>query len=163
LRKQIEEELEVLTCPRKENGVTVPGRLGRFDAQEPVEKLELDTIIADVQHLAPTLWSFLISLVQQRHHANSRDITPYNNKLFMVCAILANVQVPKTSFRFHAALGVHLYNMGVKRRCITLLHGLGITISYTGLTKIRKELEAVGRVCDSTLEVSDEEPWSPLV
>ena len=79
----------------------------------------------------------------------------------MVCIILSNVRASKASFRFHAALGVHLYNMGVKRRTIDLLHGLGIIISYTGLTKIRKELEVVGRVCDSTPEVSNKVPPSP--
>jgi hypothetical protein len=160
LCKQIEQELEDLMRPREENGVIIPGRLGRFDAKEPVEKLELNTITADVQRLVPTLWSFLVALVQQRPYANSRDITPYYNKLFMVCAILANVRAPQASFRFHAALGVHLHNMGVKRRCIALLHELGVTISYTGLAKIRKELEEVGRVCASTLEGLDETPPS---
>ena len=50
--------------------------------------------------------------------------------------------------------------MGVKQRTIALLHGLGITISYTSLTKIRKELEVVGRVRDSMPEVSYEAPSS---
>lgn len=151
LRQQIEEELETLTRPRDQNGVTVPGRLGRFDAQEPVENLDLDTIVADVQSLAPTLWNFLVELVQQRPGVNFRDITPYYDRIFMVCAILANLRAPQASFRFHAALGIHLYNLGVKRRCLGLLHRLGITISYSGLSKIRKELEGVGRVCDPSL------------
>jgi hypothetical protein len=34
--------------PREENGVIIPGRLGRFDAKELVEKLELNTITANV-------------------------------------------------------------------------------------------------------------------
>ena len=79
---------------REENGVTIPGRLGRFDAKEPVKKLELNTLTVNVQRLALTLWSFLIALVQQRPYANSCDITPYYNKLFMVCAILVNVRAP---------------------------------------------------------------------
>ena len=79
----------------------------------------------------------------------------------MVCAILSNVQAPQASFQFHAALRTHLYNVGVKRRTIKLLHGLGVTISYTNLTKIQKELEVVGRVCDSTPEVSNKVPPSP--
>ena len=70
LRKQIEEELEALNRPTEDKRLTVPGRLGRFDAQEPVEKLKLDMIVTDVQRLAPTLWSFLASLVQQRSGAS---------------------------------------------------------------------------------------------
>lgn len=46
LRKQMEEELEAL----------VHGKLGKFDSQEPVEKLRLHTFIADVKDISPTLW-----------------------------------------------------------------------------------------------------------
>jgi hypothetical protein len=86
--------LEDLIHPKEENKVIIPSRLGQFDAKEPVKKLKLNTITANIQHLASTLWSFLVALVQQRPHTNSRDITPYYNKLFMVCAILANIQAP---------------------------------------------------------------------
>ena len=79
---------------REENGVTIPSRLRRFDAKEPVKKLKLNTITADVQRLTLTLWSFLIALVQQRPYANSRDITPYYNKLFIVYVILVNIRAP---------------------------------------------------------------------
>ena len=34
--------------PREENGVTIPGRLGRFNAKELVKKLKLNIITADV-------------------------------------------------------------------------------------------------------------------
>ena len=78
----------------EENGVIISSRLGRFNAKELVEKLELNTITADVQRLTLMLQSFLIALVQQRLYANSRDITPYYNKLFMVYAILANIRAP---------------------------------------------------------------------
>ena len=33
---------------RKENGVIIPSRLGRFNAKELVKKLKLNTITADV-------------------------------------------------------------------------------------------------------------------
>jgi hypothetical protein len=145
LRRRIEEEMEGL----------ISGRLGKFEAKVPVEQLQLDTIVADVQRQAPTLWGFLVELVQQRSYATTRDIRPHNSSLFMACAILINVRAPKASYRFQAALGVHLYNMGVKRRVITLLHGLGVTISYPMLNNIRKDLEEVCRVCNSTVEVLD--------
>ena len=40
---------------REENGVIISGRLGQFNAKEPVEKLKLNTIIANIQRLALTL------------------------------------------------------------------------------------------------------------
>ena len=76
---------------KEENKVIILGRLRRFDAKEPVKKLELNIITADIQCLALTLQTFFIALVQQRPHANSCDIMPYYNKLFMVYAILVNI------------------------------------------------------------------------
>jgi len=48
--------------------------------------------------------------------------------------------------------------MGVKQKCIALLYKLGVTILYTGLAKIQKELEEVGRVCTFTLKGLNETP-----
>ena len=93
-----------------------------------------------------------MALVQQRQYSGLRDLTPYRSNFFMICAILSNIQAPQSSFLFYAILGIHLLNMGVKRRCIALLHELGITVSWTTLAKIQKELEEVGRVRDFTLD-----------
>jgi len=49
-------------------------------------------------------------------------------------------------------LGVYLYNIGVKQRCIALFYKLGVIILYTGLAKIQKELEKIGKVCVSTFK-----------
>ena len=48
--------------------------------------------------------------------------------------------------------------MDVKQRCIVFLHKLGVTILYTGLTKIQKELEEVGKICASTPKGLNETP-----
>ena len=47
-------------------------------------------------------------------------------------------------------MAVHLYNIGLKRRGIGLLNGLGVTVSYLQLSRIRKDLADVGEV--SSLE-----------
>ena len=48
--------------------------------------------------------------------------------------------------------------MGIKQRCVALLYKLGVTILYTSLAKIRKELEEVGKVYTSILEGLDKTP-----
>jgi len=40
---------------KEENGVIIPGRLKQFNAKEPVKKLKLNIITANIQYLAPTL------------------------------------------------------------------------------------------------------------
>ena len=50
--------------------------------------------------------------------------------------------------------------MGVKQRCIAFFHKLGVTILYTGLIKIQKELKEVGKICVSTPEGLNKTPLS---
>ena len=109
-------------------------------------------IVADVQSTALMLWCFLLALVQQRPHANSCDITPYYGKLFMICAILANIWALSLSIKFQTALGLHLYNISVKQRCLAVLHNFSVTAFYTAVFKVQKEIEGVSRVCAPIFE-----------
>ena len=61
--KQIKQELEDLIYLREENRVITLSKLGQFNVKEPVEKLELNIITADVQYFILMLWSFLMALV----------------------------------------------------------------------------------------------------
>ena len=45
---------------------------------------------------------------------------------------------------------VYLYNIRLKRRGIRLLNGLGVTVLYSQLSRIRKDLVDIGKV--SSLE-----------
>ena len=98
------------------------------------------------------LWHFLLVLIQQRLHANSHNITPYYSKLFMICAILTNIQAPSSSIKFQTALSLHLYNIGIKRRCLAVLHDLSVTASYTAVLKVQKEIKGVSKVHAPTPE-----------
>ena len=156
LQKKIEEELELLIQDKvrnkgEENERTNPGRLGMFNATEPVEDIKLNLMVATVQTEAPTLWGFLTSLIHQRgYNAPRKDLQSYGGNLFMICAILTNARAPQNSTLFQALMAVHLYNIGLKRRGIGLLNGLGVTVSYSQLSRIRKDLADVGEV--SSLE-----------
>ena len=75
----------------QEDKGSTSGRLGQFNAKEPVEELELDTIVVDVERIAPILWNFLTALVQQKLYYNSCNLTPHHSKIFMVCTILSNI------------------------------------------------------------------------
>jgi len=136
LCRQIHQELENLTHLKQEGGASIPGKLRQFNLKKPVEELKLDTIVINMEKIALMLWSFLMALVQQRQYGSLHNLTPYHSNIFMICIILLNIQVPQSSFLFHAILSIHLLNMGVKQRYITLLHELGVTVSWTTLAKI---------------------------
>ena len=48
---------------KEENRVIISSRLRWFNTKDPVKKLKLNTITANIQCLTLTLWSFLIALV----------------------------------------------------------------------------------------------------
>ena len=160
LQKKIKEELELLIQDKvrnegKENERANPRRLRLFNATEPVEDIKLNLIVATVQKEAPTLWSFLTSLIRQRPYRSPRedqDLQSYNGSLFMICAILTNTRAPQGSTLFQSLIAVHLYNIGLKRRGIELLNRLGVTVSYSQLSKIRKDLAEVREVSNSSEE-----------
>ena len=78
-------------CLMQEDEGSIFKRLRRFNAKEPVKELKLNIIVVNIERIAPTLWSFLTALVQQRLYYNSHDLTPYHSKIFIICAILSNI------------------------------------------------------------------------
>lgn len=138
LSQRIQRELEAL----------INGRLGSFRAEQPVEELQLERLVEDIQSQAPILWQFLVGLVEQRNYREARDISDSHSMILMICGILAHARAPRKSTWFQALLGIHLYSMGVKRRCISVLANLGVTLSYDRINRLRAELEEHGRVSE---------------
>jgi len=81
-------------------------------------------------------------------NASSRRNTfaEYEGNMVMVCSILAHARAPRLSNNLPMLLGLHLHSMGVKRRTINVLAGLGITSSYWSVNARRGELADVGKV-----------------
>jgi hypothetical protein len=155
---------EPLSCRiQRELEALIGGRLGSFRAEQPIEDLQLEQLTQDIQSQAPILWKFLIGLIEQRSHRETRDISDSYDKILMICGILAHARAPRMSTWFQALLGVHLYSMGLKRRCISVLASLGVTLSYDRINKIRSELEEHGNVCKGMIPCLAPATLSPTV
>jgi len=55
LREQIERELEALMRQKQDSGAFISSILGQFNIKEPVEELKLNTIVDNIQYVAPIL------------------------------------------------------------------------------------------------------------
>jgi|GraSoiStandDraft_23_1057293.scaffolds.fasta_scaffold46704_2 hypothetical protein len=120
--------------------------LGRFDAEADIATLDLSGLPKRVRNAAPELWQLLVALMEQQR-ASSRDTsTRYQGSLLMICSILAHARAPNTCTNLPMLLGLHLHSMGVKRRSLNILAGLGITSSYWTINNKRGELAELGRV-----------------
>ena len=66
--------------------------------------------------------------------------------MLMICSILAQARALNTCTNLPMLLGLHLHSMGVKRRTIDVLAGLGITPNYWSINNKRGELAELGKV-----------------
>jgi hypothetical protein len=131
---------------------TVQG-LGKFDINTSPKELDIPKLATQVKDAAPSFWQFLNILVTTQHH-QGQDYQPtknFNNEFVMICAIMAHYRGPITSNSFQIMLGLHLHSMGVKRRMISLLAGLGVTLSYKSIISYVDQLATLAEVSHASI------------
>lgn len=120
--------------------------LGQFVSEQMVDQLRIPDMASRVQSAAPNLWALLVGIMTQRHPSSRDTSEEYQGNIFMICMILASAFAPRTCDKFLILIGLHLHSMGVKRRTINLLHGLGVTSHYATIMRRRIELVQLGKV-----------------
>jgi hypothetical protein len=114
------------------------------DFQSDVDP-NIPTLAMRVQGEAPELWGLLSNIMTPP--TSLRDTsTVYQGSILMIYSILASTFAPRKSNNFPMLIGLYLHAMGVKRRVISLLAGLGINPSYQTIMERRKELADLGQV-----------------
>jgi hypothetical protein len=120
--------------------------LGEFDSDKEIGTLDIPALAERIQKAAPELWALLAGLMEQQHTSPRDMLTEYQGSMVMVCSILAHARAPRISNNFPMLLGLHLHSMGVKRRTISVLAGLGVTSSYKAIGNRYGELADNGKV-----------------
>ncbi|KAJ5139203.1 uncharacterized protein N7515_004051 [Penicillium bovifimosum] len=120
--------------------------LGQFDAEEPVDQLDIPGMASRVQAAAPCLWALLVSIMTPQHPTARDTSEDYQGSIFMVCVMLASAFAPQTCNKFPISLGLHLQSNGAGRRTLDLLFGLGIVANYVNITQGREEIDKLGKV-----------------
>jgi hypothetical protein len=120
--------------------------LGQFNADEAIDQLDIPGIASRVQVAAPGLWALLVSIMTPQQPSARDTSQDYQGSIFMICVILASAFAPRTCNKFPVLLGLHLHSMGVKRRTINLLYGLGLVSNYMTIMRRRDELVKLGKV-----------------
>jgi hypothetical protein len=119
--------------------------LGDFQPDVDPRDVNIPTLATRVQDEAPELWGLLANIMTPP--ASLRDTsTIYQGSILIICSILASTFAPRKSNNFPMLIGLYLHAMGVKRRVISLLAGLGINPSYQTIMERRKELADLGQV-----------------
>ena len=127
--------------------------LGTFDPEAEIATLDLSALAKRVQNAAPELWKLLVALMEPQQPSSRDTATEYQGSMVMICSMLAHARAPNTCTNLPMLLGLHLHSMGVKRRSLNLLAGLGVTSTYWAVNKQRGELAELGKV-PSLLRIS---------
>ena len=109
--------------------------LGKFDPDQDVGALDIPALARRIQKAAPELFKLLADLMVQQHSSGHITSTDSHGSLVMVCSILARAYAPRNCNNFPVLLGLHLHSMGVKRRTLEVLSGLGVSASYWEINK----------------------------
>jgi hypothetical protein len=121
--------------------------LGTFESEKEVDELDIPALAERVQKAAPELWALIAGLMEPPRATSSRDtLTTLQGSMVMICSILAHGRTPRQCNNLPMLLGLHLHSMGVKRRTINLLAGLGVTSSYRAINIKQGELADIGKV-----------------
>ena len=104
--------------------------LGKFESEKEVDELDIPALAERVQKAAPELWALLASLMEPPRTTSNRDAGTLKGSTVMICSILAYGRTPRKCNNLPMLLGLHLHSMGVKRRTINVLAGLGVSSSY---------------------------------
>jgi hypothetical protein len=121
--------------------------LGEFDPETDITNLDIPALAKRLQAAAPELWQLLGALMEPQKASSRRNtFAQYEGHMVMICSILAHARAPRLSNNLSTLLGLHLHSMGVKRRTINVLAGLGITSSYWSVNARLGELTDIGKV-----------------
>jgi len=123
--------------------------LGKFESEKEVDELDIPALTERVQKAAPELWTLLASLMEPPRATSNRDAGTLKGSTVMICSILAYGRTPRKCNNLPMLLGLHLHSMGVKRRTINVLAGLGVTSSYRAINIKQEKLADIGKVLPS--------------
>jgi hypothetical protein len=129
---------------------------GKFDAEDDPRDFNIPELVDRAKKIAPGLWHFLYCVIGSEPNA-AKDV---EGAFFTTCMVLAHLNAPRKSNVFHMLLGIHLHSMGVKRRTINLLSGLGVTVNYRTITNHIGEIANLAAVSIRALNWATNGPIS---
>ncbi|KAI5298673.1 DNA damage-inducible protein 1 [Ascosphaera pollenicola] len=105
-----------------------PG-MGVFKPTVMPEKLRLDNLDKRVVRVMPAFHAVVSPLMKSKEGRDRPNETPF----LTLVSIIARCRHRQLNNNFPMMLGLYLHSLGLKRRALTVLHGLGLIPSYRRL------------------------------
>ena len=115
---------------------SVDGYFGAYKHRDNIEDMDFQMAIQQLERQAPCLLALLDTLIiPRRVRQDQKEREPLSGRVALITAILCFSRGRSTSNNLQRTLGLYFYSMGVKRRVISVLHGLGICESYRTINR----------------------------
>jgi hypothetical protein len=115
---------------------SVDGYFGAYKHRDNIEDMDFQMAIQQLERQAPCLLALLDALmIPRRVRQDQKEREPLSGRVALVTAILCFCRGRSASNNLQRTLGIYLYSMGVKRRVISVLHGLGVCESYRTINR----------------------------
>jgi hypothetical protein len=112
------------------------GYFGAYKHRDNIEDMEFQMATQQLQKQAPCLLALLDALmIPRRVRQNQKERDPLSGRVVLITAMLCFSRGRSTSNNLQRTIGLYLYSMGVKRRVISVLHGLGVCESYKTINR----------------------------
>jgi hypothetical protein len=123
--------------------------LGTFSHSTELEDFRIEDSYEQIKTQCPALFSMWLSLTKPLRDDSDRDDKQDMGKFIQWCALLTGTMAPRKSNSLRKTAGLYFHSMGVKRRVLSVLAGLGITDSYQATQRAREEVADQAKVLGS--------------
>lgn len=118
---------------------------GKWSAEADFESLEVPCTANNIKRHAPLLYRLVHDLSENARQDYDRE--EKNGRVVTIASILSVGRARNTANSFSRMLGLYLQDLGLKRRGLQVLHGLGITDSYRAIDAAKKTLSVRSEEC----------------
>jgi hypothetical protein len=118
---------------------------GKWSAEAEFEELEIPRAVSNVKSHAPLLYQLVHDLSENAWQVYDRE--EQNGRVVMIASILSVGRARNKANNFSRMLGLYLQGLGLKRRGLQVLHGLGVTDGYRSIDASKKTLSVRSEEC----------------
>lgn len=114
---------------------------GRWDPRLDFERLDLSKAVIELRSDAPVFTHLITELAKNQRGVDDACRRKENTGYTVIIASILLLKFSRNSTNsFARMLGLYLQGSGIKRRAISVLHGLGVIESYWALDQSKKPL-----------------------
>jgi hypothetical protein len=134
---------------RELDGLISQPFFNQFREEGRAEDIRFAGAYKKLERSAPIWCGFLMRVLQHSRahrasYARRKDLTPIQQKAYLVTSVICRARATKTSNYLARTLGLYMVSSGVKRRVIEVLAGLGICDSYKQLNELYERIADKG-------------------